>query len=508
MTPGETPPTFHGAQAPRNTRAALGDYDAGVPEWGIGEVDDAGRWIPHDLPGLLVVAPHPDDEVLGAAALIAAGLRSGSPVRVLAATDGTGSHPASSVPRDQLAEIRTTESEAAMEALRSLTPGPRGTGSLERSRLQLPDGELSAHIASLTEAIGAVLQDMPRGTLVAAPLSHDGHPDHDACGEASVAAAAQHNASLVQYPVWLWLHSTPPGAAAATDSRPAAELRPSTELSPPTVSAPEPTGASPSSADVPWSAARSIPIDAELAKVRDRAVAAFVSQLGTEHGTPVGRNPGEPVLTELMLTTVLRDQQIIFPGTPLDFEALHAGRPDPWGVTSRWYEQRKYALTMAVLPRARYRRAFEPGCSIGGVTELLAQRCDEVLATDISGSALQAATQRISAAHVTFQQASIEDWPAGRIDLILISELAYYLHDSQWAAVLRRAAQTLEPGGHLVSVHWRHPDAQAFRTAEQIRDDLRAVSGWDLHGSYSDVDMLIDVLGPASRSVAQTEFLH
>lgn len=498
MTPGETPPTFHGAQAPRTTRAALAQYDAAVPEWGIGEIDDAGYWIPHELPGLLVIAPHPDDEVLGAAALIAAGLRRGSPVRVLAATDGTGSHPSSSIPADQLAEIRTAESEAAMAELRSLTPGPHGLGTLERIRLQLPDGELSTHTESLTEAIGAALQDLPDGTLVTAPLSRDGHPDHDACGEAAAAAAAQHNAPLVQYPVWLWLHSTPPAPRAAGEEAPGADE--ASELR---------AEAAPSSGtEVPWTAARSIPIDAELARVRGRAVAGFVSQLGTAHGTPVDRAPGEPVLTATMLATVLRERQIVFPGTPLDFEGLHAGQADPWGVTSRWYEQRKYALTMAALPRARYRRAFEPGCSIGVLTEQLAQRCDAVLATDISGSALQAATRRVAAENVTFEQASIEDWPDGTIDLILISELAYYLNDSQWATVLGRAADTLESGGHLVSVHWRHPDAQAFRSAEQIRADLRAVPGWDLHGSYADPDMLIDVLGPASPSVAQTEFLH
>ncbi|MCH8560799.1 bifunctional PIG-L family deacetylase/class I SAM-dependent methyltransferase [Nesterenkonia sp. DZ6] len=480
MTPGETPRTFHGAQAPHNTRAALVNYDADVPEWGIGEIDAAGRWIPQDLPGLLVVAPHPDDEVLGAAALIAAGLRSGSPVRVLAATDGTGSHPPSSIPADQLAEIRTAESEAALEELRGLTPGPRGPGSLQRIRLHLPDGELAAHREPLAEAIGAALQDMPGGTLLAAPLSRDGHPDHDTCGEVAVAAAAQRNAALVQYPVWLWLHSTPSDSTSEPGRPP----------------------------EVPWTAARSIPIDPELAQVRGRAVAAFASQLGTEHGTPVDRNPGEPVLTPSMLDTVLRDQQIVFPGAPLDFEGLHARGSDPWGVTTRWYEQRKYGLTMAVLPRARYSRAFEPGCSIGGVTELLAQRCDEVLATDISGSALHVAAQRVVAENVTFRHASIEDWPAGRLDLIMISELAYYLSDSQWAAVLARASQTLESGGHLVSVHWRHPDAQAFRSAQQIRADLRAVPGWAVQGSYEDLDMLIDVLGPAGPSVAQTEFLH
>ncbi|MBO0596719.1 PIG-L family deacetylase [Nesterenkonia sp. E16_7] len=489
MTPGETAATFHGAQTPRNTRAALDRYDAGISEWGIGEVDPEGRWIPHDLPGLLVLAPHPDDEILGAAALIAAALRSGSPVQILAASDGTGSHPPQAISPERLAEIRTAESEAALEELRCLTPGPGGSGSLQRQRLRLPDGALTDHRAPLTAAIGAALKQMPHGTVLAAPLSHDGHPDHDACGEAAVAAASQHNAPLVQYPVWLWLHSTPPGSHPSEESEPM-------------------TPSSPAESKISWSAARSIPIDAELAQARDRAVAAFVSQLGTEHGTPADRSPGEPVLTASMLETVLRDRQIVFPGTPLDFEGLHAQDRDPWGVTSRWYEQRKYALTMAVLPRARYRRAFEPGCSIGGITELLAQRCDEVLATDISGAALHTAAQRVGAENVTFQQSSIEDWPSGAIDLILISELAYYLNDAQWAAVRGRAAKSLESGGHLVSVHWRHPDAQAFRSAQQIRADLRAVPEWILHGSYEDRDMLIDVLGPATPSVAQTEFLH
>lgn len=482
MEPGETAPTFHGTQTPRNDAVALQDFDADVPRWGIGELDDAGRWIPHHLPGLLVLAPHPDDEVLGAAALIAAALRCGSPVTILAASDGTGSHPPSTISADQLAEIRTAESEAALQELRSLSSGVPGSddrAELERLRLRLPDGELAAHVGSLREAIGTALLHMPRGTFIAAPLSEDGHPDHDACGEAATVAAAQQNAPLVQYPVWLWLHNTPP-ASTSPSKTPSA---------------------------VPWAAARSIPIDSQLAQTRARAVAAFVSQLGTELGTPVDREPGEPVLTAAMLASVLRAQQIVFPGTPLDFEGLHAERDDPWAVTSRWYERRKYALTMAALPRETYRRAFEPGCSIGGLTELLAPRCDNVLATDISGSALEAATRRVSAENVTFRQASIEEWPEGALDLIMISELAYYLNDSQWSAVLARAAETLESGGHLVSVHWRHENAEAFRSAEQIREDLLAVPGWTSHGSYADLDMLIDVVGPVGPSVAQTEFL-
>ncbi|MFE7421819.1 hypothetical protein [Rhodococcus sp. NPDC057529] len=62
---------------------------------------------------------------------------------------------------------------------------------------------------------------------------------------------------------------------------------------------------------------------------------------------------------------------------PSYFDAMYAASPDPWGFGDRWYEQRKYALTLAALPRPRYRRAFEPGCSIGILTAALAHRCDE-----------------------------------------------------------------------------------------------------------------------------------
>ncbi|HKV18953.1 MAG TPA: SAM-dependent methyltransferase, partial [Mycobacterium sp.] len=45
------------------------------------------------------------------------------------------------------------------------------------------------------------------------------------------------------------------------------------------------------------------------------------------------------------------------------FDRVYEGSADPWRLGERWYEQRKYAITMALLPHPRYRHAFEPGCS-------------------------------------------------------------------------------------------------------------------------------------------------
>ena len=65
------------------------------------------------------------------------------------------------------------------------------------------------------------------------------------------------------------------------------------------------------------------------------------------------------------------------------FDEMYRSDPDPWQFESSWYEERKYALTVAALPDRRYRSAFEPGCSVGVLSSLLAERCDHLLATDI-----------------------------------------------------------------------------------------------------------------------------
>ena len=72
------------------------------------------------------------------------------------------------------------------------------------------------------------------------------------------------------------------------------------------------------------------------------------------------------------------------------FDRIYAESADPWQLSTRWYEQRKYAITMALLPFRRYRHAFEPGCSIGTLTEQLAGRCDHVTAVDVADAALDA----------------------------------------------------------------------------------------------------------------------
>jgi len=101
------------------------------------------------------------------------------------------------------------------------------------------------------------------------------------------------------------------------------------------------------------------------------------------------------------------------------FDRIYTESADPWRPQSRWDEQRKHAITLALLPYARYRHAFEPGCSIGVLTERLAQRCDHVTAPDVAVAALDAAHRRLVRAGqrnaVTLLRASLhQPWPANR----------------------------------------------------------------------------------------------
>ena len=155
------------------------------------------------------------------------------------------------------------------------------------------------------------------------------------------------------------------------------------------------------------------------------------------------------------------------------FDELHAAAEDPWQVMTSWYERRKRALTMAALPRVSYRSAFEPGCSIGALSELLAERCDELLALDAAPAAVERCRERTAGLpHVRVELGRLpHDCPPGPFDLVVLSEVAYYLDPDDVGETVDRCTAALEPGGHLVAVHWREV-ADDFRTPGRTVHDL------------------------------------
>jgi SAM-dependent methyltransferase len=144
---------------------------------------------------------------------------------------------------------------------------------------------------------------------------------------------------------------------------------------------------------------------------------------------------------------------------PADYFArMYAGSDDPWGFRTRWYEQRKRDVTLAALTRPRYRRAFEPGCSIGVLTAGLADRCAQLVATDLDDRALDSARAALAGhEHVQVERLAVpHEWPGGMFDLVVVSELGYYLSSADLDLLLDRVVATLAGGGTLLVCHWRH----------------------------------------------------
>lgn len=163
------------------------------------------------------------------------------------------------------------------------------------------------------------------------------------------------------------------------------------------------------------------------------------------------------------------------PVTPEHFDRLYASDPDPWKFATSEYERDKYAATLAALPCPRFARAFEVGCSIGVLTRQLAARCNAILAVDVADAALQGAAARCrDQSHVQFARMVVpQDWPPGAFDLILFSEVLYYLDDADQAAAARLSLQSLSPGGAMVLVNWHGP-TDGFCTGDDAAEAMIA----------------------------------
>lgn len=228
-------------------------------------------WRPYldalDLPHLaldppparaVVVAPHPDDEVLGVGGLLARLAAVGTQVDVVAVTDGEASHPGGSIGPQQLAALRIAETRAALDVLGVRT---------DVTHLQLPDGGRDA----LEQPVVDALRVEP-GTWLLGPWAGDGHPDHEAVGRACATVAERDGARLLGYPVWAW-HWASPG-----DPR------------------------------VPWGRTLRVDLPPRVRATKADAVARFVTQT-----QPLGPGPADaPVLPPHVTERFARPYETVF----------------------------------------------------------------------------------------------------------------------------------------------------------------------------------------------------
>lgn len=162
------------------------------------------------------------------------------------------------------------------------------------------------------------------------------------------------------------------------------------------------------------------------------------------------------------------------------FDALYAQNPDPWNFGTSAYEAAKYQRTLAALQRPHYACALDIGCSIGIFTSMLAPRCDRLVALEPAAAALAQAKQRCAGkTHIAFAQMRVPDeWPDGLFELIILSEVLYYLDRPSLAHLARRVETALAPRGELVLVHYTKETDYPLTGDEAASAFIAAVAGF------------------------------
>jgi LmbE family N-acetylglucosaminyl deacetylase len=211
---------------------------------------------PRTWPSVVVVAAHPDDEVLGVGGTMSILAAAGARVRLVAVTDGEGSHPDSDPAL--VARTRAAETAAALGLL--------GASGIEVIRLGYPDTGLAAREEELAAALG---EQCAGFGVCLAPWEADVHADHEAAGRAAWRAGRLAGARVLTYPIWMW-HWAAPG-----DRR------------------------------VPWHRACQVRLPAEVAARKRAAIDAFASQL-TDRGPEVG-----PVLPAGIVAHFTRSEEVL-----------------------------------------------------------------------------------------------------------------------------------------------------------------------------------------------------
>lgn len=440
-----------------DARAPVFDHRApGTPEtaWVAAEgwSEAAEVRLPERCEHLLVLAAHPDDDVLGAAGAIALAADSGRRVSVLIATDGEASHPDSpSHPPAALAAVRNRE---AREALALLAPSARVV------QLGLPDSALRHHHDALVEALVDLIGRDGARTLLLGPWEADGHTDHEAAGRAARVAAWRTDAEVWAFPIWWWAWASPRDVTTS--------------------------GAA-------WADLRRLPLPDAVRRRKADALARHVSQV-----RPLSDAPGdEALLGPSFLQHFARPWETFVPveADPRSpFEPLHREEPDPWQVRSSWYEARKRAVTLGALPRERYRRGVEVGASVGALAQDLADRCDALVALEESAAAATAAEESTrDLAHVRVQRCRVpEEWVEGHVDLVVVSELGYFLSPAALDGLAERIVASVEPGGDLLACHWRH-DIRGWPLDAEALHARFAALGWRRLVRHVEDDFLLEV---------------
>ena len=364
---------------------------------------------------LMVIAPHPDDETIACSALLLDAARRRRPLIIVALTDGDGSHPGSvAVPPRRLAEIRAGEQLAAVEAL--------GCGHAEWVRLGLPDGA-SRWDAGRAAAVDPLVERCRQlgVTAIAAPHPDDPHPDHHAAADLALDLQARlPQLRILFYEVWTCRLGR----------------------------------------DAPFRQDDLTPFRVTTDREAKRQALAFhASQLG--HVVP--DDPAGFTLPDWFLTLHDSDFERLswlhMPGEApgaAHFDAIYSASPDPWEVRTSPYERGKRDAARALLGDARFDHALEAGCGEGCLAGDLLAHGQASRATGIDQAAdIIERAQRSAPQGLRLVQGRLpDDLPEGPYDLVIFSELLYYLPEKELERLAGLTRMQMVPGAAMLIVSY------------------------------------------------------
>ena len=414
-----------------------------------------------DLTGgkpFMVIAPHPDDETLGCGGLMALAARQGTHCTIAVMTDGVRAH-LNSKKFDAAArrEMRESESRAAAEML--------GLSAVNVVFLRQPDGFLPHEGPEGARLVGE-LDDIVSANGIATIFvtwAADPHPDHSAAANLVMQLAAQRkDLAVFAYPIW--------GLTLDSQTSITAPFAPALRL--------------------------------EVRPVRGlkrKAVACFASQIaGVIDDDPDGFQLSVDDLDrfcsdfETFIGLTPQGQKSVqkLSSVPTEhFEALYEKSLDPWQYVANSYEQGRFHATLAALPAETYHNACEIGCSIGVLTQLLAQRCDTILGIDCSAKAINEAHRRLAdMPNATARLMRVPgELPEGTFDLIVLSEVLYFFSQFDLASMAQFVTLQLQDGGTCILVNF-------------LGDTESPMAGKEA------AERFIALLPPALRPVTHQEF--
>jgi SAM-dependent methyltransferase len=160
-----------------------------------------------------------------------------------------------------------------------------------------------------------------------------------------------------------------------------------------------------------------------------------------------------------------------------DFEERYQADPDPWDTLTDPYESDKRERTLAACGEGPFTAVCDLGAGTGLLAAALARHCERLLALDGAPTAVAEAQRRLAPfPGAEARVATLPDGlPDGPLDLVVASEILYYLDGAAFHAVLDWLPRTLVPTGRCVAVHWTGTAPDLCRSAADVGAALAAV---------------------------------